>query len=276
MDHDAVLEALELATAEPDGLDRLMAGDTPAAQAVAGHLAGCPDCTLELVRLRRVGALVRDAVVSTPSPDLRDRTLAYVRQHGRPRGPALASDAVPVAIPARRRGGIGPGLSRDRPGAPGLHVGCLARRGRRPVRGRDHGDRRLAPGRPSGRAGRCHRRPRGRHHGHPAGDRRARRHPGRSRESDRGGGQRHPRVLAIDHRPGRRRRRADRACMPAWSTAAGSRSTGSVRGSARCSSAAVSPTGSGRRPPWPDWTATWRSACPSSRPRAGSSLPIRS
>jgi hypothetical protein len=99
MDHDAVLEALELATAEPDGLDRLMAGDTPAAQAVAGHLAGCPDCTLELVRLRRVGALVRDAVVSTPSPDLRDRTLAYVRQHGRLRGPALAPDAQPVAIP---------------------------------------------------------------------------------------------------------------------------------------------------------------------------------
>jgi hypothetical protein len=103
MDHDAVLEALELATVEPDGLDRLMAGDTPAAQAVAGHLAGCPECTLELDRLRRLGALVRETVVTTPSPDLRDRTLAYVRQHGRPRGPAVAPGepiALPVAVAA--------------------------------------------------------------------------------------------------------------------------------------------------------------------------------
>ena len=84
---------------EPDGLDRLMAGDTPAAQAVAGHLAGCPDCTLELDRLRRLGALVRETVVTTPSPDLRDRTLAYVRQHGRPRGEAVAPGQVPVALP---------------------------------------------------------------------------------------------------------------------------------------------------------------------------------
>jgi hypothetical protein len=99
MDHDAVLEALELATVEPDGLDRLMAGDTPAAQAVAGHLAGCPECTIELDRLRRLGALVRETVVTTPSPDLRDRTLAYVRQHGRPRGPAVAPGQAPVALP---------------------------------------------------------------------------------------------------------------------------------------------------------------------------------
>jgi anti-sigma-K factor RskA len=99
MDHDEVRELLELATAEPDGLDRLMAGDTAAAQAVAGHLAGCPDCTLELQRLRRLGALVRDTVVTTPSPDLRERTLAYVRQHGVPRGPGLAPVAD-VAVPA--------------------------------------------------------------------------------------------------------------------------------------------------------------------------------
>ena len=42
MDHDAVREQMELAAVEPDGLERLMAGDTPTAQAVAGHLAGCP------------------------------------------------------------------------------------------------------------------------------------------------------------------------------------------------------------------------------------------
>jgi len=100
MDHDEVRELLELATAEPDGLDRLMAGDTAAAQAVAGHLAGCPDCTLELQRLRRLGALVRDTVVTTPSPDLRERTLAYVRQHGVPRGPGLAPAAPGIAVPA--------------------------------------------------------------------------------------------------------------------------------------------------------------------------------
>lgn len=99
MDHDAVREALELATAEPDGLDRLMAGDTPAAQAVGGHLAGCAECTLELGRLRRLGALVRETVATTPSPDLRDRTLAYVRQHGVPRGPAIAAGAVPLELP---------------------------------------------------------------------------------------------------------------------------------------------------------------------------------
>ncbi len=100
MDHDAVREVLELATAEPDGLDRLMAGDTPAAQAVAGHLAGCAECTLELGRLRRLGALVRDTVATTPSPDLRDRTLAYVRLHGVPRGPAVATVPGPAEMPA--------------------------------------------------------------------------------------------------------------------------------------------------------------------------------
>jgi hypothetical protein len=100
MDHDAVQEILELATAEPDGLDRLMAGDTPAAQAVAGHLAGCAECTLELDRLRRLGAVVRDTVATTPSPDLRDRTLAYVRQHGVPRGPALVAVPSTAETPA--------------------------------------------------------------------------------------------------------------------------------------------------------------------------------
>ena len=118
MDHDAVLEALELATAEPDGLERLMAGDTPAAQAVAGHLAGCAACTLELDRLRRLGAVVRDTVVTTPSPDLRDRTLAYVRQYGVPRGPALAGPTATTAVPtmvAVTQGGLERAPGRGRP-----------------------------------------------------------------------------------------------------------------------------------------------------------------
>jgi hypothetical protein len=98
MDHDAVIEALELAAAEPGGLDRLMAGDTPTAMAVAGHLAGCPSCTLELDRVRRLSELVRDVVVTTPGPELRARTLAHVRAHGIPRG--IPADAGTAATPA--------------------------------------------------------------------------------------------------------------------------------------------------------------------------------
>src|SRR6476660_981082 len=37
MDHDDVLEQLELAAVEPGGIDRLVAGDTPIAAAVVGH-----------------------------------------------------------------------------------------------------------------------------------------------------------------------------------------------------------------------------------------------
>ncbi len=46
MDHETTRDALDLAAAEPGGLDRLMAGDTPEAMAVAAHLAGCASCTL--------------------------------------------------------------------------------------------------------------------------------------------------------------------------------------------------------------------------------------
>jgi hypothetical protein len=104
MDHDEVLEALELAAVEPGGLDRLMAGDTAAAAAIAGHLAGCPSCSTELERLRRAVPLLRDVVRTTPSADLRERALAYVREHGEPRGAereaaraAAAASAVPGA-----------------------------------------------------------------------------------------------------------------------------------------------------------------------------------
>jgi hypothetical protein len=100
MDHETVLETLEIAAAEPGGLDRLMAGDTPTAMAVAGHLAGCPSCTLELERLRRVSDAVRAVVGDAASPELRDRTLAYVRAHGIPRGAAAAPGATTLAAPA--------------------------------------------------------------------------------------------------------------------------------------------------------------------------------
>jgi hypothetical protein len=82
MDHDAVREQMELAAVEPDGLERLMAGDTPTAQAVAGHLAGCPECTEELGRLQRSAVLIRETVRELPPPDLRARTLAAIRAEG--------------------------------------------------------------------------------------------------------------------------------------------------------------------------------------------------
>lgn len=125
MDHDAVREQMELAAVEPDGLERLMAGDTPTAQAVAGHLAGCPECTHELGRLQRSAVLIRETVRELPPPDLRARTLAAIRAEGvlRPLpgvaagstvdapgavaladvGAAPAVPATPVSLDRRRR-----------------------------------------------------------------------------------------------------------------------------------------------------------------------------
>lgn len=97
MDHHDVRDMLEDAALEPDGLERLMAGDTPTAALVAGHLAGCPDCAEELARLHRAAGLIRPVVRSAPSPELRQRTLAYVAAVGRPRGQSTAPGATPVA-----------------------------------------------------------------------------------------------------------------------------------------------------------------------------------
>jgi hypothetical protein len=95
MDHAEARELLELAAVEPNGLDRLMAGDTPDAAALAGHLAGCSDCAAELARLRRASIVIRDVIRTTPSPDLRARTLAFVAAVGRDR-----SGSVPEAMTA--------------------------------------------------------------------------------------------------------------------------------------------------------------------------------
>jgi hypothetical protein len=99
MDHDEALEALQLAAVEPDGLDRLMAGDTPLAAAVAGHLAGCATCATELERLRRAVPMLRDVVRTTPPADLRDRTLAFVAARGVDRSAAAVAPSL-TAIPA--------------------------------------------------------------------------------------------------------------------------------------------------------------------------------
>ncbi len=100
MDHDEALEALELAALEPGGLDRLMAGDTAVAAAVAGHVAGCPSCADELARLTAQVPLLRDTIRTTPPADLRARTLDLVRAQGVARGAAVE----PSRRGRRRRG----------------------------------------------------------------------------------------------------------------------------------------------------------------------------
>jgi hypothetical protein len=118
MDHDATREQLELAALEPGGLERLMAGDTPAAQAVAAHLAGCPTCTDELARLQRASTLIRAAVREMPSPSLRERTMAAIRAEGVQRPLAVAGApfaaatglSTPVPQPAVRRSRVQPAL----------------------------------------------------------------------------------------------------------------------------------------------------------------------
>ena len=102
MDHDDALALIETAAAEPGGLDRLMAGDTPDAVLLAGHLADCRACTEELRRIGQTAQLVRSVVRDQPSPELKERTLAYVRAVGRPRGgmAAAVASAAPATEPA--------------------------------------------------------------------------------------------------------------------------------------------------------------------------------
>src|SRR3954470_24861401 len=90
MDHAEALERIEIAAAEPDGLARLMAGDTPDAAAVAGHLAGCDSCQAELAAIRRTAVVARSVIEGEPDPDLKERTLAFVRAVGRDRSSAAA------------------------------------------------------------------------------------------------------------------------------------------------------------------------------------------
>lgn len=111
MEHTEARELLEIAAIEPAGLDRLTAGDTIDSAALASHLAGCPDCADEMERLRRASGVIRQAIVSLPPPELRERTLAFVAAVGRERRPGAVVDAValaPSTAPAEPESGRDP------------------------------------------------------------------------------------------------------------------------------------------------------------------------
>ncbi len=92
-----IREILELATVEPGGLDRLMAGDTPESVAAAGHLAGCAACAEELARLYRADGALRPIFATMGASDLRERVLAQVRTVGRDRGTGAEASPVEAA-----------------------------------------------------------------------------------------------------------------------------------------------------------------------------------
>jgi hypothetical protein len=99
-EHEEIRELMELAAVEPDGLDRLDAGDTPGSAVVVGHLVGCSDCLDEMARLRRAETLLRPILASEPDPGLRERTLALVRAVGVARDGIAAPAAPPDGRPA--------------------------------------------------------------------------------------------------------------------------------------------------------------------------------
>jgi hypothetical protein len=106
MEHREVEALLELAAVEPEGFERLAAGDTVEAAAIAGHLAGCPACTERFERLGRSAVVIRDTVRALPPADLRERTLARVAAEGRVRDrvpPAGGDEAAPTRPAGDRR-----------------------------------------------------------------------------------------------------------------------------------------------------------------------------
>ena len=126
MDHDEVRELLEDAAVEPDGLERLMAGDTPTAALVAGHLAGCPDCTRRARPAPPIGrADPADASVPCRRPSSgtgRSRYVAAARPPagpGQPRPPVDRSAAAAVAARIRADARVrGTARSRSSPVSP--------------------------------------------------------------------------------------------------------------------------------------------------------------
>ena len=130
MDHEGTREELELAAVEPGGLERLMAGDTPTAQAVAAHLAGCPSCTDELMRLQRASTLIRGAIREQPPADLKERTLAAIRVEGvrRPLVPAVGTAAAAAVASATQPAPIAAPVAAPSTDATGTDAARRARR----------------------------------------------------------------------------------------------------------------------------------------------------
>jgi hypothetical protein len=128
MEHADAIEQIELAALEPDGLDRLMAGDTADGAAVAGHLAGCPACVAELARIRRTAAAVSRVIRAQPDPELRERTLAFVREVGRDRSGGGAQTALADDRAEDSRGAISGATAkvRSRPERPWLRYAGIA------------------------------------------------------------------------------------------------------------------------------------------------------
>jgi hypothetical protein len=87
MDHAEVRELLELAAVEPGGIDAWLAQQSAEAAAVNQHLAACAGCAAERDALRGSAATIREVIRSTPSPELRARTLDLVAATGRGRAP---------------------------------------------------------------------------------------------------------------------------------------------------------------------------------------------
>jgi hypothetical protein len=117
MDHADAHELIELAAAEPGGLERLMAGDTRDATVLAAHLAGCPECPAEVDRIRQDSEVLREVVRAAPRAELRQRTLAYVRVVGRDRGLDAAERAVASVGGPASGDPTKPGADGNRPNA---------------------------------------------------------------------------------------------------------------------------------------------------------------
>lgn len=85
-----------------------MAGDTDDSARLAAHLVGCPTCSLEFERMRRTADALREAlgqgaVAGDLPEDLRERTLAFVREVGRRRGAPASAEQPLLTSPAPSR-----------------------------------------------------------------------------------------------------------------------------------------------------------------------------
>lgn len=105
MDHAEALRLIDEAALEPGGLERLMSGDTAESAALAGHVAGCEECSRELAAAQRIAHALQLVAEETPSPELRARTLALVAAVGRPRS-VQAAAAGEARVEPRPSGGL--------------------------------------------------------------------------------------------------------------------------------------------------------------------------